>query len=448
MGVIYSPLSLYFGGTYITITVIIITAIIVKEQRLNTITAVIITMIIERKEAERLKSINKWSLVYGRRKTGKTFLVRNFIKYDDYFFVKRDRAVIAEGSGNEMDYIAFREVFMRLVKDKKSVVVDEFHRLGADFLDYLHFIGTGGKLILISSTFHLAKEIFGKKSPILGLFAEFPVGLISIDDTIRKISAANTKELVELAVLLKEPLIINYYKKGIKLPELFLNVLSTSKYTVPALVGEIFTEEERSLSSVYEGMMRAIACGKHISTEISSFLFSKGLIPKDNPSTLQPYLNNLMRFGLVKRVKVINRKSFVYLLASPLIEIYYYGDEKYNLSEAENYGAFASAMFNELIPKIIEAHVRSFLADKFGLAEGVIREKDYDIDGCLLKFQKIEIALEVKWKGKLDKEDILKAEANLLRVNAKRKLLFVPDKKKVPYSIKGVEVVDIKDFMN
>lgn len=406
-------------------------------------------MIIERPdEISKINRIKNWVLVYGRRKTGKTFLIRNFVHYDDYFFVKRDRNVISEKTGDEMNYNAFRQIFIRLIKDKKAVVVDEFHRLGTDFMDYLHFIGGGGRLILISSTFHLAKELISPKSPILGLIAEFPLGLISIRDIMAKISAASKKEMLELAVLMQEPLVIPYYKKGIKPQELFLEVISASKYAVPALIGEIFTEEERSLSSVYEGVLRAIASGKQISTEISSFLFSKGLIPKDNPGALQPYFNNLMHFGLIKRVKVANKKSFVYLISSPLIQIYYYGDEKYNLSEAASFGAFASAMFDEVLPRIIEAQARSFLAEYYGLIEGVVMEKDYDIDCCLMKFSKIEIAAEIKWKGKLDKEDILKSEVTLSRINAKRKLLFVPDKNKAPCSIKGVEIVDIMDFMN
>jgi len=32
-----------------------------------------------------LNELKKWVLVYGRRKTGKTFLVTIFVKYDEYF---------------------------------------------------------------------------------------------------------------------------------------------------------------------------------------------------------------------------------------------------------------------------------------------------------------------------------------------------------------------------
>jgi AAA+ ATPase superfamily predicted ATPase len=47
-----------------------------------------VTMIIRRKEVEAIKPMKKWLLVFGRRKTGKTFLVENFL---DVFFRMVDR---------------------------------------------------------------------------------------------------------------------------------------------------------------------------------------------------------------------------------------------------------------------------------------------------------------------------------------------------------------------
>lgn len=41
-------------------------------------------MIIERPSEVSSLSKGKWILVYGRRKTGKTFLVENFVNYEGY----------------------------------------------------------------------------------------------------------------------------------------------------------------------------------------------------------------------------------------------------------------------------------------------------------------------------------------------------------------------------
>jgi len=405
-------------------------------------------MIISRKEEKLLKKINKWTLVYGRRKTGKTFLIRSFIKHDEYFFVKRDRTIFVESTQTDIAYDAFIQLFARLLKDKKTVVVDEFHRLGDDFLDYLHYMEKNGMLYVVSSTFHLAKKLITSGSPILGVFAEFPVGLMKIEDVADAL-AINTKkkDLLEFSILLSEPLAVEHYQENMDSSELALVLLSTAKYLVPALVGEIFREEERMLSNVYSGILRAIASGKNISTEISTFLFSRKLVKKDDPGSIQSYLKNLVDIGVIKRIQLANKKTYLYEHTSPLVEMYYYGDEKYNISELDPENKHFSLVYESIFPKIVERCVRSFLARKFGLREAVVIEPDYDIDGYLMKFKKCEIALEVKWKWKISKDDITRAEEVLSKVKSKRKLLFVPDKKEVEYRSEVLEIVDITDFI-
>ena len=76
-------------------------------------TAIILTMIIERKEVEYLNKTKAWSLVFGRRKTGKTFLIENFVKFDDYFFVKKDRSVLHDDSN--LSYESFFEIFKKVI---------------------------------------------------------------------------------------------------------------------------------------------------------------------------------------------------------------------------------------------------------------------------------------------------------------------------------------------
>ena len=128
-------------------------------------------MIIERPElVEKIRRINKWTLVFGRRKTGKSFLLDRFIEFDEYYFVKRDRNIITK-SKVEISLDSFlRELQMKL-KYGKTIVVDEFHRLGEGFFDYLQAWRKEGRLILVSSTLGMAKKLLGVRSPLLGLFA-------------------------------------------------------------------------------------------------------------------------------------------------------------------------------------------------------------------------------------------------------------------------------------
>jgi len=406
---------------------------------------IILIMIIERPDETRsINELKKWVLVYGRRKTGKTFLVTNFVKYDEYFFVKTTKSVLTRDGGS-LSYEAFIEVLKRALGEGKTVVVDEFHRLGQDFLDFLHYTGKHGKLILISSTLFLSKRLVSPRSPLLGLFAEVPVSLISLRDCLKAVEkyGFSKKDRMELAVLLREPLAIDYFDEKKPARENMAQVILGSVRTIPALVGEVFYEEERELSKAYEGILRAIANGKVVSGEIANYLFSKKLIKKDDASIIQPYLNNLMSFGLIRRIEVFNRRKFIYKLYSPLLRIFFYADEKYNLSERKASRQELLRIIDELMPRIVEDSVREFLAEKYGLRESVLQTKDFDVDGCLLKFNKPEVAMEVKW-GRVSDKDVRKAEETLSRISSERKILFIPDKKIVGSSM--LEILDVDDL--
>ena len=401
-------------------------------------------MIIHRpRETEGIEEAKKWVLVYGRRKTGKTFIIHNFIKYDEYFFIKSDKGILTKDA-KSINYETFIEILRRGIEENKVIVIDEFHRLGNDFFDFLHYSKKNGKIILISSTLFLSKKLISEKSALLGLFFEIPIGLISLKDTLMSLKRFHfsKKEMLELAILLREPIAIDYFDEKKKAKEIIAEVILGSTKTIPALIGEIFNEEAREISAVYEGILRAISIGKSNSGELSNYLFSRRLIKKDDPSIIQQYLNNLISFGIIKRLELFNKKRFVYKLVSSLSRIYYYADEKYNLSERKVTKNEIFSIINEIIPKIVEDNVREFLAEKYGLKESIIEGKDFEIDGCLLKFKKPETLLEVKWK-KLKKDDMKKAEKNLGMIEAKNKILFVIDKKGVKSNLTMIDVSDL-----
>lgn len=402
-------------------------------------------MIIERpEEVKRINEIGKWMLVYGRRKTGKTFLITNFVKHDEYFFVKTDKNILTKDS-RTISYETFLEIIKRDLEDGKTIVVDEFHRLDSDFFDFLHSLKKQGKLILVSSTLSLSKKLVSSRSALLGLFAEMPIGIISLNDTLNSLRGMglSTKEWLEMAILLREPIAIDYLDKKKSARENIATIILSSIKTIPALIGEIFAEEEREISGVYEGILRAIAMGKVGSGEITDYLFSKKLIKKNDPSIAQQYLNNLISFGVIKRLEIFNKKKFVYKLSSPLSRIYYYADEKYNFSERKVTEKEMIRIIDNLMPRIVEDSVREALAEKLGLKESVIEGKDFDVDGYLLKFKKPEVALEVKW-GKISYKDILRAEEILSMVNVAKKIIFVQDKKAIKSKL---TLMDSRDLL-
>lgn len=402
-------------------------------------------IIIRRPEQEKkLNELKKWTFVFGRRKTGKTFLVSNFLKTDEYFFIKNNRSILTKNN-TSISYETFLEILSRSLKEQKVVVVDEFHRLDEDFFDYLHYLEKKGRLILLSSTLNLSKKILSKKSALLGLFAEFPLGIIDLKDVLRELKKFNLKkkDLLEISIFLREPLAIDYFDEKKSSREIIKDILNGSRNTIPALIGEVFSEEARELSAIYEGLLRGIAIGKQNSGELSSYLFSKKLIKKDDPSIIQQYLNNLISFGLLKRISFFNKNKFIYKHISPLSRVFYYLDENYNFSDREINDKEFFPILDEIIPKIVEDSVREEIAKREGLIETLFQEPDLEVDGVLLKFKKPLIALEIKW-GVIKQKDIPVIEQKLKKIECERKILFVQDKKGLTFD---GEILDVEDFL-
>ena len=141
-------------------------------------------------------------------------LVKNFVKWDDYFFIKRDRTILT-GEGETISYDTFMIILKRGIKEGKTVVIDEFHRLPEEFLDFLHHTEKKGRIILVSSTLFLSKKLFSEHSPILGLFAEMLVPILTLRDTLKALNKINIKpqEKLELGILLREPITIQFLTK-------------------------------------------------------------------------------------------------------------------------------------------------------------------------------------------------------------------------------------------
>jgi hypothetical protein len=401
-------------------------------------------MIIERRgEVDKIKSA-KWVLVYGRRKTGKSFLVENNLKYDDYFFVNRDRTIISKNENTVKSYDAFIEILRRDLEEEKTVVVDEFHRLGGSFLDFIHSMKKSGRLVLVTSTLFLAKNFFSSHSPLLGFFSEAQIPIISLKDCLNALKKfdLNKKEMLELALVLREPLAVQYFNEKQSSREMLVSIITGSLNTIPALVGEVFTEEDRSVSKVYEGVLSSIASGKGVSTEICNYLFSRKLIPKNDPSLIQQYLENLVKIGILRKIWFYNKNKFFYTIESPLVRFYYYANERYSVSERKAGKEEVKRIVDDLMPRIVEDNVRERVSEKYGLTETVY-QTEQEIDGCLLKFKKPYILLEVKW-GVISQQDVNRIEKKLAGVKAKRKILFVRDKSNLSSST--LEIIDVSDL--
>lgn len=276
-----------------------------------------------------------WKMLYGRRKTGKSFIASRFLDHDLYYFVQRDGAILERRSGARLSY---QELLKELSKNlgEKTIVIDEFHRLPEDFLDFLHAnAGRSEKdLVLLTSTLWLSLRLLSKKeSPLLGVVLPIKIGLIDEREVIIELSKeVSGKELVEASTYLREPMLVPLYKPPLR--EFMAQYLYSSGPVVEDLIGEAFTEEEILFSEVYRAILHAVADGKSKSGEIASYLVSQGLL--DSPSSIQKYLKVLSTMDIIRKVPIFRkRRRFSYSIASPLLDLHFYLSSKYAYTELE-----------------------------------------------------------------------------------------------------------------
>ena len=390
--------------------------------------------IIRYADLKKLRKAKQPIFVYGRRKTGKTFLIKQEFNELPYFFVRRDGSIYYERRNENIRY----EELIRMIEDSKGThIIDEFHRLPPEFLEYIH-INMPKNIMLITSTLHLARELLSSSSPILGLFSEFKLGLIDERDILLNLKdkIKNKKELVEYSVYLREPILLRFF------PAKIWDILPYLKLTVPSLIGEIFTEEEREMSRRYEAIIRAISLRKNTLTEITAFLYGNKLLPRQDSSLIKPYLVNLLNMGILSRIEEYGKRKSRYFIDSPMIDLYYYLDEKYNFSERE----LERKYYREKIPHHVEIFFRNLLAKMFNKNPVLYLTKEYDIDIMLLDFKKIYLVGEVKWR-KVSKKEIKEIEERLSKFQC-RKMLIVANKDNLDYHPENIELWDVGDILN
>lgn len=126
--------------------------------------------IINRDEAGEVKELKGWILIYGRRKVGKTFLIKNFLSYDVYFMVGRNGKISAEKFVlSEVNLRNFSKVVLDLLKQDKVVVIDEFQRLPESVMEEISTIHPRGKVIFCGSSMRVIKKNTWRKISLTGL---------------------------------------------------------------------------------------------------------------------------------------------------------------------------------------------------------------------------------------------------------------------------------------
>ena len=369
------------------------------------ITIMVVTTEIKRQETNIANKAQGNLVIYGRRKVGKTFLVKNHMKLDIYILVKRGGGFFLEGGPFPTldSYEQFLQLIPGWMESGKTIAIDEFQRLPSDFLDYLQTITGTGRIILTGSSFHMVKDVISPKSPILGLYSDLRLSLISPMDIFNGLAQEmDRKTAFGLSPYLRDPWTIPFHKQ--EETEL-KDILHLSRGAIRSLIGEVFLEEEKSLSRVYEGIIRALCLRKWKLGEIADLLYSRKIINKPDPHLIRPYFNNMEEMDLVRRIPIHGKKEFMYTLKSPIMELGFMLDERYNFFQQNISDQVMEKELANRIPHQIEQFCGDMFAEIYDGTFEYFYSKEFDIDFIITRGKKILASGEVKW-AKVTKKDV------------------------------------------
>ncbi len=390
-------------------------------------------IVIPRRELDNFLASAKWGMIYGRRKTGKTFYVARKGKYRHHVVATTGGTIYDIKTGKTYTRQAFAELLPYLVRE--GVVIDEFHRIGEPLYSALQGLSGTGKVLLITSAYHILQKLMGENSPLIGLFSVKKLSLPDPRDLLKFwLKFYDEKTAAEVAMRTQEIWLTHASEE---------NWMETALFTAQSIVNETLIESERADAERYVAILSAVADGARTSGEIASKLYANGLIPKDSPGMITKYLQFLVRADLLKRVKVFGRKRYRYRHLSPILDFAYYLDAKY--------GAFDATVGEKMLERVweqrngiyMEWFFERLLANAYGLQ--AVKIFDPEVDIALAEFDKVKLVAEVKWQNRITKADVRNAKKKLEQFEGARKMIIVPSREKIPET--ELEVVTPRDLV-
>jgi len=300
-------------------------------------------VVLWRREFPRLRRLlgeRVWLLLYGRRKTGKTFMARLLVPWDIYATVARDGGVVVEERGSLPRQVEQEEAVrlaVRVLRGGGVVVVDEFQRLPESLWQMLVAAHPEGMLVLVASSLGVVERVFSTRSPLLGLVAAENIGILGYADAVASLlPRLGPRGAVLWGVLLREPWVTGM--PGVLRGEPWDWVAGGAGllYQVArSLVGEVFEEEERRLTRLYEAVLRLLGAGVWEASTLASMLYRRGLLAKPAASTVTGVLDKLAEMGLVARTRLWRTRGrrVYYRHTSPLLGIVFGLAERYAVDE-------------------------------------------------------------------------------------------------------------------
>lgn len=362
-------------------------------------------LIIDRSEAKSINDNPSWSMVFGRRKVGKTFLMEHFVKHDVFCFVSVERTVFARGMlmDEYRDLGTFAVEIVKTLDAGRTCIIDEFQRLPMTTLESIAKVHPKGRLILTGSGKRTTLRLITVNSPLLALVRPMRLDLVRPKDMLMALSKTmGPQDALGLAPILRDPWTVPYYKGTGFLEEL----VGTMRYMVPAFVGEVFNDDDRELTLVYSSILSLIGGGCTDHWRIAQTLHSRKIIRTGASANVIPFMDNMVDMGLLEKVKRYGKaRTHAYEIPSFPVKLFYYLDSRYGISGRE-------VSYSEVKPTVeaqlrlgIEGFIADLFAEELGGRKELIKDADREIDLLVTVRNKPQLVGEVKW-GRASKGDV------------------------------------------
>lgn len=384
-------------------------------------------------------------VIYGRRRIGKTELIKNFIKNKPHIYFLCDKTgtqsnalrfrkeVASFMSEPEIASESFRDIFSYILsktKNRPVIVLDEFSYLvekddaiPSVFQSIADEILKGRNIMLIicGSSMSMMEKLLGRRNPLYGRkTGHMKIDFIRFKHFKDFFPRNSTEENIKTyAILGGVPFYMDKFDKNKAAIENAREQILSKKGRLYEEVDFLLKEELRE-PDVYKAILSAIASG---STKVVEIAAKSGIKASD----MDRYLKVLIMLGIVKReIPATERKSkrTLYVIDDNFFDFYtlFYEPHKSEIEIGEmknlienlnkNFNAYAGKKFEKLIRTDALLKLIPFSASRIGRWWGFYREggvrKELEIDIVALNDNTKEILFaECKWQDNVDAKRIL-----------------------------------------
>ena len=358
--------------------------------------------IIRRSECGQLARARSWTLLYGRRKVGKTTLLRTCVPHDLYVLVGHGGGHAVVGDEVVPVEEAVREVGAVLRRGGVAVV-DEFQRLPTRYWDLVASWSPSGVLIAAGSSYGIVHKVFDKSSPLLGLFSPLHIDIIAYEEVLAQVGDPL------LAVVWRDPWAIPHISSVEELRERARDLALIAR----GLIGEVFTEEDRELTDTYWRAILLVAEGYWKSTDVAGALGLRGGL-----ASASSILSKLSKMGVLRAVPTLGRERY-YTVRSPVLSLILYAEAKYSVSD------LGAAPPELPIGREVQFTVGEMLASYYGAVQRYSPREDIDV--VLTRGRRRLWAFEVKL-GPFTRPEAAEAVARLRKVAERAGLVSLSER--------------------